>query len=362
MRAPLDNQDRGLDPTVNADLRPLNHVKVEAIWNGSTYPLFRGFIRSYPQDWPARTDAVSTIEAEDAFSLMARYELEDQAIAEQSAGDHISDVLTLFGWPAAGEIPPGAGWWQLGTAGKSELGTTTRLGENLRFLDEGRSTIMALTATGNMLEHLLNVAENTDRGTLYMGPGGDLVFEQKPTPHAPVIGTWGDGEGEYDYFDFRVSFDDQQWYNDVRVTRRGDSTEYVAKDATSVADDGPRTLPISDTLFSTAGAAQNLATELLGSFGEPVIYPVQLVMRPRANSTIWSLILGMPLMSKITVNRRPPGGGDVISLDTHVIGITYSIGQFWEITWDLAATETLLEAWYLGTPGFSELGTTTILG
>jgi hypothetical protein len=362
MRAPLDNQDRGLDPTVTANLKPLNHVKVEAVSNGSTFPLFRGFVRSYPQDWPARKDAVSTIECEDAFSLMARYELEGQAIAEMSAGDHIEAVLTAFGWPAAGTIPPGSNWWQLGHAG-SALGTNTFLGASLRFLDEGRSTIMALSATGNMLEHLLNVAENTDRGTLYVGPSGDIVFKQKPSPHAPVLGVWGDGAGEYDYFDFSINFDDVQWFNDVRVNRRGDATEHTVKDQASIDNgDGPRTLSVTDTLFSTSGAASNLANELLGTFDDPVIYPIRLVMRPKDDSTIWPLILGMPLMTKITVHRRPPGVGDMVSLDCYVIGITYNIGQFWEITWDLAAAETLLDAWYLGTPGFSELGVTTKLG
>jgi hypothetical protein len=583
MRAPLDNQDRGLDPTVTANLKPLNHVKVEAVASGSTFPMFRGFVRSYPQDWPARKDAVSTIECEDAFSLMARYELEGQAIAEMSAGDHIAAVLSAFGWPAAGTIPPGSNWWQLGHVG-SALGTNTFLGGSLQSVDEGRSTIMALDATGNMLEHLLNVAENTDRGTLYVGPSGDIVFKQKPSPHVPVLGVWGDGEGEQNYFDFSVNFDDAQWYNDIRVTRRNDPTQYVARevppvgsiafdnlgasanpdiddtvdrtsytniswtpptiglimvyvvsntaagtpttptmsgnsltwtqiatvgngtihkritlfganasgsttgittvdfgaetqdrceaafmsvtgvdltggvaaafvqappgDATgtsgsitlapagdslnrpisgwhlnaggisiipranwtevdqltvgnrtetqcrpdafettasatwdgasrawlgiaaelkadvppSSADDGLRTLPVTDTLFSTSAAASNLANELFGTFDTPVVYPVRLVMRPKADSTIWPLILGMPLMSKIMVNRRPPGVGDMISLECYVIGITYNIGTFWEITWDLAMAETLLDAWYLGTPGFSELGTTTKLG
>jgi hypothetical protein len=234
---------------------------------------------------------------------------------------------------------------------------------------------MALNATGNMLEHLLNVAESTDRGVLYMGPSGDVVFEQKPSPHAPILGIWGDAEGENKYFDFRIMFDDNQWFNDVRVTRRSDSTTYLDQDTASMAADGPRTLPVSDTLFATADAAQSLATELRGTFDEPVVYPLQLVLRPRADSAIWSTILGLPLMTKITVRRRPGlespwgedwgelwGGGGTIDLDCYIIGITYEIGQFWQITWDLAVAEELIHAWYLGLAGFSELGTTTRLG
>jgi hypothetical protein len=63
------------------------------------------------------------------------------------------------------------------------------------------------------------------------------------------------------------------------------------------------------------------------------------------------------------VRRRPPGGGDPIELDCLILGITYDVKpEEWQITWDLAPAERVLEGyWYLGRVGRSELGTTTVL-
>ncbi len=53
----------------------------------------------------------------------------------------------------------------------------------------------------------------------------------------------------------------------------------------------------------------------------------------------------------------------MIELDCLLLGVTHDITpSFWEITWDLAPAEPLLDAWYLGHLGYSELGTHTVLG
>ena len=303
------------------------------------------------------------MEAEDGFSLMARYDLEGQSIAEMSTGDHLAAVLTLYGWPPAGSVPPGKTWWRLGTAGFSELGTTTYLGESLESLDEGTSTIMATTLTGNLLDHLLNVAELTEGGLLYMGPSGDVIFKEPALPHQPSVAVWGDAEGEFPYHDIVMSDEDEAIYNDVRITRRGDSAISTAKDQTSIDTHGPRTLPISDTLFSTKAQADQHAATLLDRYKDPWNYPVRLVLRPSRDPNMWPLVLGMQLGTKITVRRRPPGGGDPIEVDSLIVGITYEIDpNGWQVTWDLEPTRVHEGYWYLGVAGMSELGTTTKLG
>lgn len=358
---PLDNRDGGLLPSVNPNIRPANHLQIQAVRGGVTTDLFRGFVKTWPQEWPGVVDAVSRVSAEDAFRLMARYELENQSVAQMLSGAHIQSVLTIFGWPEAGSVPPGKNWWLLGHAG-SQLGTNTYLGESLRFIDTGRSTIMGLTLTGNLLEHLLNVAETTEGGTFYVGPTGDLVFKQRPLPHDhPSVGVWGDGPGELPYVDLALNNDDSQIYNDVRVSRRGDSTVATAKDTASDTKFGPRTLPITDTLFSTQAQAEDRADQLLAKNKDPLQYPVRMVMRPKPDSPLWDHVLGTELGTRITVRRRPTGGG-LLQVDCLILGITYEISDFWEITWDLAPAEQILAGyWYVGIGGASELGTTTKL-
>jgi hypothetical protein len=357
---PMDNRDGGLLPSVNPNVRPVNHLEIQAVRGGITTVLYRGFVKSWPQEWPGVVDSVSHVQAEDAFRLMARYELENQSIAEMASGAHIQSVLTTFGWPVAGSVPPGSTWWILGHAG-SQLGTNTYLGESLRFIDTGQSTIMGLVLTGNLLEHLLNVAETTEGGTFYVGPTGDLVFKQRPLPHDPPLGIWGDGPGELPYVDLALNNDDSQIYNDVRVSRRGDSAVATVKDTTSDGLFGPRTLPISDTLFSTQAQATDRASMLLAKHKDPLQYPVRMVMRPKPDSPLWGYVLGTELGTRITVRRRPTGGG-LLETDCLILGITYEISDFWEITWDLApAGQVLAGYWYVGISGSSELGTTTKL-
>jgi hypothetical protein len=362
--AELTNADRGLDPTVHPEVKPGVHFRMRAFRAGATYDLFRGFARSWGQIWPQHVLAHVQVEAEDAFALMARYDLEGDSIAEMSSGEHLRTVLTLYGWPPSGSIPPGKTWWRLGTVGASELGTTTFLGESLNRIDDGLSTIMALDLNGNLLDHLLNVAERTEGGTLYMGPGGDVVFRERPSPFAPSIAIFGDVPGELRYVDLPLDYDDVELYNDVRVTRRGDSTPSVAKDDVAIAaGDPPRTLPLGDVLFSTMAQADSAAAQLLARYRQPVLHPRRMVLRPGPNSPLWSVILGRELGDKITVRRRPPGGGAPIELDCLILGITYDVKpEQWEVTWDLAPAEQILEGyWYLGRAGRSELGTTTVL-
>ena len=94
----LDNRERIFDPTAwgwgasswgsfpwgaGVAVRPGNHLRIQAVRNGITYDLFRGFVRSWPQEWPQKKDAVSRVQAEDLFALMARFELEGDAIAAE---------------------------------------------------------------------------------------------------------------------------------------------------------------------------------------------------------------------------------------------------------------------------------------
>jgi len=361
--AVLDDRDRSLDPDLHPEVKPGIHLWIQAVVASQPIDLFRGFVRSATELWTDDVDAVSELAAEDAFALLGRYEMEGDAVAELGTGAHLEYVLGLYGWPGSGSIPPGTTWWLLGQVGASELGTTTFLGEQASFFDDGGSTIMATTLTGNLLAHLLNVAEVTERGTLYAGPSGDLIFNEKPSPFDPSIGTWGDlpGSGELRYVALSMRYDDEELFNDIRLTRRGDSTPTTASNVP--ANTAPRTYAKTDTLFSTIGQQQAMASELLAKYQQAVRYPAQMVMRPKHDSPLWLATLGVELGSRLTVRRRPPGGGDMIELDCLLLGVTHDItSDGWQITWDLAPAEPVLDAWYLGRSGFSELGTTTTLG
>lgn len=79
----LDNADRKYDPqygssTYTGNLYPMRQLKVEAIWNSTTYPVFRGFIEGWPQEYhESNKDATVTITANDAFEFLSNCDLPD---------------------------------------------------------------------------------------------------------------------------------------------------------------------------------------------------------------------------------------------------------------------------------------------
>jgi hypothetical protein len=73
----LDNRDRLFDPlnasgTYYGDLTPRRQIRVSAVWSGTTYPMFRGHVTGWPQNYPrVGTDVVVDLEAYDALAWLA---------------------------------------------------------------------------------------------------------------------------------------------------------------------------------------------------------------------------------------------------------------------------------------------------
>ena len=125
----------------------------------------------------------------------------------------------------------------------------------------------------------------------------------------------------------------------------------------------PRTFTQSDLLHSEFTATEERATEFATEHSLAMLYPRSIAMRPKPDSPLWAVILGVPLGTALTVRRRPPGGGGMIELHCRVIGVSYDITpDVWDITWDLAKAPRFVDVWLLGQAGRSELGTTTALG
>jgi hypothetical protein len=366
----LMNQDRALDPTNAAgpyfpNILPMRHVRLRAVHEGVTYDLGRGYIRGWPQGWRARVAAEVPVEWEDAFSVLARYEMADfTARPVEPAGARIEAVLTEFGWPGTGQVPPGVTWWLVETAGSGELGDTTTLGEAGRVIDPGRSEVLAHVPEGNLLEYLLKVAEDTERGQLYVRPNGELTFHQRPVATGSPLAVFGDdlAGGELRMRDLVLAYDDEKLWTIGRVSIEGSSATHEASDAEAVAAYGPRVLSVSGTLFASEADAEALAGYLVGRFGRPRVRPERLTVLPRLQDAAeWSHVLGRELNDRILVRRRPPGGGEAIEIDARIVGVGHEGNpRSWSTTWTLITTEAV--TWILGASEQGELGVATVLG
>lgn len=66
------NSGRFFDPTANKQVRPMNQLWIQQQFSGETNDVFKGWVESYDQEWPAvGRDATCTITAADEFKNLA---------------------------------------------------------------------------------------------------------------------------------------------------------------------------------------------------------------------------------------------------------------------------------------------------
>jgi hypothetical protein len=284
---------------------------------GDAYRLFNGYVQRWPQQYRADgKDALVTVEAFDGFMVLALAELNTTYVQQQS-GVRIGAVLDSIGWPAAD-----------------------------RAIDSGQTAIQAVTLTGTKaLDHLQAVAQ-AENGRLFMDGAGKVTFLERHSiyraPYSVSQGTFGDSTGELPYRNIEIAYDDTQIWNDVRVTRVG-GVEQTANDATSQSRYFVRTLRRTGLLISDDNEVDDAATWLKDRYKDPVLRATSLVLAPQRVDTLWPYVLGTDFGERITVNRRPPGGG-TISFDNTIEGISHDIQpkKVWGTGWKLGRTDTAL--------------------
>jgi hypothetical protein len=210
----------------------------------------------------------------------------------------------------------------------------------------------------------------------YVGKDGRFVWRNRHARIANVgsLVTFGDstvaGSTEIGYSNLRLDYDETWIYNEVRVQRTGSTTIHTATDSTSQGKYFQRTLSITglenDSSISSSVAeneADSMAQYLLRQYREPVWRARELEMRPDRSETYWPWALGLEIDDRVTVKRRPPGGGSTMSVECYVEGIEHDIqyqrGE-WTTRLHLSPADTT-SYWILGDANRSQLSTTTIL-
>lgn len=295
-------------------------VRVRATWAGVTYELFRGTADDWDVAWHDPGHSVTTLTATDAFKILAGI---DRAAlpAEVGAGETTSARV--------GRILDSAGWLE----GDRSIGT-------------GISTLQGTLLDGDTLTELQAVA-TSEIGELYIDGGGRVVFRgrhaaltdaRSNTPQA----VFGDADDELPYVTLGIASDDGTFFNHIRVTRRssgeGDEpVEQVAEDATSQARYYKKTFPAGEVLVQTDAAAADYARYLLRVAATPEIRFTEITIEPAQQpAELWPHTLGRQIGDRITIRRRPPGGGAVIERDCFIRGIRHDFGdEEWTTTWTL---------------------------
>jgi hypothetical protein len=324
LSARLNNTDRRFDPTNLSgpyvsggvtQVTPMRVVRLRATWNGVTYNVWSGFADSWlPGYYKGDRYADCSLVASDGFKVLANYDR--PAVSAVGAGEttsaRVSRILDSVSWSASD-----------------------------RFVNNGDTTVQATTLEGDGLTELQTVAE-TEIGELYMDEAGRAYFRGRhglleDTRSNTSQGMFGDSGSELPYFDIVPSYDEDQLVNYVRITRVG-GTEQTALDTASRDEFLIHTHESSSLLMQTDAAALDYAQYVIGFAKDPEYRFESLVINPSADpDNLFPQVLGRRIGDRITVRRRPPGGG-TIERDVFIVGVSHTISaspQEWLTTWQL---------------------------
>lgn len=298
-------------------VKPMRPVRVRATWNGTTYDLFRGYVDSWDIEWNGPNYSTVSVPCTDAFKIFANHDRVGSGTSpSEDTGARIGRVLDSVGWSAA-----------------------------QRTLAAGDVTLAAVTPgnDGNALDELLNIAD-TEVGELYMTPDGNVFFRNRTgvttdTRSTDSNGIFGDSGAELRYSNLTFSNDDTQLANRVIITRVG-GTPQTADDVASQNEFLIKTFERSDLLLTSDVAALNYAQYVLSLSAQPELrFETLEIMPQRDEANLFPHALDRLIGDRITVRRRPPGGGTLIEQEAIIRGIEHEIipGK-WVTRWTLQSS------------------------
>jgi len=339
----LQNHDRRFEPLYASgayypNVVPLRRLRIRATWNSITYDLFHGYIERWQPSYPGPLDSECEVACVDGFYVLSNAALNTDVV-QQFSGARIGAVLDTISWPAGD-----------------------------RAISTGLLQVQARTLVNvSALAHLQAVAL-AEQGYLWINPSGSVVFRSRDSRiRAPITThlTLGDAGGSEEYYqDAAWDYDSAHLYNDVRFTRHG-GIEQVASDSTSITAYYKRSYAVSDTENAEDGDALIAAQVTLGKYKDPQYRARAIQLNAEAEpATLWPHLLGRDIGDRISITKRPPGGGTALTQVSWIEGVAFTwraFGGVWEsITWTVSPADTQTY-WQLQDATYGVLDSTTRL-
>lgn len=318
----FNDGDRRFDPSNAAgpyvvagetQVVPERRVRIRASWGFGSWSIFVGYVDNWQPEYVGNQWTYSNMTATDASKVLARPSREAlaPAFAGDDSGTRTNRILDSAGW-SAGD----------------------------RNIAVGDTTLQATTLEGSPLTELYLVAD-TEQGEFYIDGAGAPNFRNRTailtdTRSAVSQVTFGDGgfmaTGEIPMADATQSTPADTLVNYVRAARAG-GTEQIAQDVVSVARFGQKPHTRDDLLMETDDIALQWANWLKYQYAQPARRFARVEFNtpaPQVEDAYWSSFFPREFGDRITVIRRPAGGGDPIERDCFVRGIEHeSDGASW---------------------------------
>jgi hypothetical protein len=307
-------------------LDPMKKVQITATYNGTTYPIFSGFITSYVTTYPDTSSfddvAITTIQAVDAFRLaqLAQISTVTGASAGDLSGTRINQILDEIDWPAS-----------------------------QRDIDAGLTTLQADPGTNRTALQALQIATESEYGAIYVDADNNFVFQDRGVTASSIGGTptvfADDGTG-IDYFDATWILNDVLIFNKATITRVGGSPQ-VALNQASIDKYFLHSYFLDNLLMETDAVALDYAQAYVASRQETSIRCDAIVLDLYTDNYNTGIIAALDLdfFDPITVLTTQPGGS-TIDKTLQIFGVRMNITpNSWKTTF--TTLEPVIDAFIL---------------
>lgn len=278
----LDNVSGDYDPTNTSspyagDIDVGVPVWIKAVWSGTDYPLYRGYVDDISVD--AGQGYTVTLNCVDGLETLGRAFIPAIAPAFDAdfTGARIARILTAAGWSTS-----------------------------LRSLDTGLAQVQDTTYDGTALQ-LIQAVVDSELGLIYVDASGRFIFLDRlhvytATRSTTVQATLSDAGTDVDMMELTVSLSRNTVFNEARITRDG-GTEQVADDSPSQVTYGLRTFPGTvGTLLRSDPDALSMASWLVGRFRDPKV-EVSAVQIDATAQGMWTDLLPLTVYDRVRVIR-----------------------------------------------------------
>jgi hypothetical protein len=173
----------------------------------------------------------------------------------------------------------------------------------------------------------LQAVVETENGEHFVGADGRIVFRSRGARYNATTPIWvfGDGPGELPYEGMDPDYDTTHLGNVATVSQVSPASKFTAQDATSVSAYGPQTM--TRTINSTsAQECQDAASYLVSRYKQPTYRVATMKLHPSANVTLWPVLLGLELGTRVRVMKRP-FGAPPIQIDCFVESIQWDLSD-----------------------------------
>jgi hypothetical protein len=317
-------------------LTPMRKVTITASWNGTTYPIFAGYITSYNTTTPKDVGEIvyTTIQAVDGFRLFQNAQITTVATtpAGQTTGTRINKILDSIGWPTG-----------------------------MRDVDNGQTTVQSDPSTLRTSLAAMQTVTSTEYGSLYMDGFGNLVFQDRALTSSSVAGTpvvFNDDGTGISYNNAVWKLDDTLVFNKVSITRTG-GTAQVASNQDSIDKYFLHSFQEQNLLMETDAEALNNAQAFLASRQETSIRcdAITLDLYTANYDAGITAALDLDFFDPVTITTTQPGSSS-LTKTLQVFGVSHDIKPSnWKTTF--TTLEPIIESFIIGTD-YGILGTNTL--